>query len=414
VFWERMEVLRSRNAEVGLSSRGYASVYRQFNFPGVDQDREELLSACLDRLTALKEIEDKLAKDARTEEVMEAARAAELKHSLGVPSKGDGRLDQIFKDESTHFLLRVSLSKTNEQRDFFLKTESNLLASRLGQAGSEAVLSVLEDFPDMSIEVVKRAEMVELQVDLDAVARGPRRSPGSAGTLYYKVAFNLVPYHVAARRVLVRSGYAYVPENYLIDILVSQFRSSLSKSLADIAKTSAFMAQHQSFGPLLAEIQNHYYAIASEGHAKTSTLARGDLKRAELRNSDVPAGMPLCMANLMNKLKDSHHLKHGGRMQLGLFLKSCGLTMEESLSFWKDEFQKGSVASDRFDKQYAYSIRHTYGKEGRRKELSCYGCMKIINSTPGPGEHHGCPYKEFSEPRLKQSLSAIGVPAAEV
>lgn len=38
---------------------------------------------------------------------------------------------------------------------------------------------------------------------------------------------------------------------------------------------------------------------------------------------------------------------------------------------------------DKFDKQYLYSIRHNYGKEGQRKDYTPYTCMKVISSTPG-------------------------------
>jgi hypothetical protein len=33
------------------------------------------------------------------------------------------------------------------------------------------------------------------------------------------------------------------------------------------------------------------------------------------------ASFPLCMQHLLHKVREDHHLKHGGRQQLGLFLK---------------------------------------------------------------------------------------------
>ena len=46
------------------------------------------------------------------------------------------------------------------------------------------------------------------------------------------------------------------------------------------------------------------------------------------------------MRHLHETLRATHHLKHGGRMQYGLFIKGIGVTLEHSLKFWRDEFTK--------------------------------------------------------------------------
>lgn len=43
-----------------------------------------------------------------------------------------------------------------------------------------------------------------------------------------------------------------------------------------------------------------------------------------------------------------------------------------------------------FDKAYAYSIRHMFGKEGKRTDYTPYSCMKVILSNPpSQGDFHG-------------------------
>lgn len=56
---------------------------------------------------------------------------------------------------------------------------------------------------------------------------------------------------------------------------------------------------------------------------------------------------PLCMRHLHKALRENHHLRHGGRMQYGLFLKGIGLTLEQALQFWRSEFVKGKVDADK-------------------------------------------------------------------
>ena len=49
---------------------------------------------------------------------------------------------------------------------------------------------------------------------------------------------------------------------------------------------------------------------------------------------------PPCMCHLHESLRRDHHLRHFGRLQYGLFLKSIGLTLEQALTFWRTEFTK--------------------------------------------------------------------------
>eukprot|EP00850_Spirogloea_muscicola_P007414 SM000037S13549 [mRNA] locus=s37:576175:577456:- [translate_table: standard] len=142
------------------------------------------------------------------------------------------------------------------------------------------------------------------------------------------------------------------------------------------------------------------------------------------------------------QLKEDHHLKHGGRQQLGLFLKGIGLTLDDALRFWRSEMCKRvsdhthatsashpspsatprpplrmrldvpQISVEAFDKQYAYNVRHNFGKEGKRTDYTPYTCMKIISATPGVGDHHGCPYSHFSEENLRAALGALRLPRA--
>jgi DNA primase large subunit len=83
---------------------------------------------------------------------------------------------------------------------------------------------------------------------------------------------------------------------------------------------------------------------------------------------------PLCMRHLYTKVKEDHHLRHGGRQQLGLFLKGAGLKLEDALAFWRAEFSQ-KMGVEKFDKEYSYNVRHNYGREGKRTVSSLPVCL---------------------------------------
>ena len=78
------------------------------------------------------------------------------------------------------------------------------------------------------------------------------------------------------------------------------------------------------------------------------------------------------------------------------------------MRFWRTEM--AAVApGDAFDKQYAYNIRHNYGKEGKRADYTPHSCIKVISGIPGPGQVHGCPFRVLSEEDLRTSLGKLSL-----
>nr|XP_042121801.1 DNA primase large subunit isoform X3 [Peromyscus maniculatus bairdii] len=121
------------------------------------------------------------------------------------------------------------------------------------------------------------------------------------------------------------------------------------------------------------------------------------------------------MRQLHKALRENHHLRHGGRMQYGLFLKGIGLTLEQALQFWKQEFIRGKMDPDKFDKGYAYNIRHSFGKEGKRTDYTPFSCMKIIlTNPPSQGDYHGCPFRHSDAELLKQKMQSYKIPASGI
>ena len=60
-------------------------------------------------------------------------------------------------------------------------------------------------------------------------------------------------------------------------------------------------------------------------------------------------------------------------------MKGIGLTVDEAMQFWKQEFSKKGIDGDKFEKNYAYNIRHMFGQEGKRNDYKSWNCTKVIN-----------------------------------
>lgn len=97
-------------------------------------------------------------------------------------------------------------------------------------------------------------------------------------------------------------------------------------------------------------LMNLYSRPIQPDYSKVSTSSVQPGQIDELAGKSFP----MCMRAMHRKLKTSHHLKHAGRMQYGLFLKGIGLSVENALIFWKSEFSK-AMGPDVFEKTYPFA-----------------------------------------------------------
>lgn len=192
---------------------------------------------------------------------------------------------------------------------------------------------------------------------------------------YVKVPFKEAVSLVGRRAVFLNKGMAYVHVKELTSILCAHFRARISAELVKAYKYLPEILKDERIQRMLLNLSNHNAIDFNLFEAKAPL----DGDKIKLSDLDYYArkSFPPCMKQLLTVMRNKHHLKHFGRLQLGLFIKGLGLTMEEAYTFWKTEFCK-KVDTDKFEKQYGYNIRHMYGKEGKKNDYKPWSCQKVI------------------------------------
>lgn len=313
------------------------------------------------RLRLLRCIDHAKAKGERGEDLKKAIEKAE--REIMRPG-GIWTEEELHRDQNSHFLLRLAFCRTEELRRYFLSNEHELFKFRFTVKVGDVGRFLREN--EMAYEPIPADELDDVRSDLQNVRRAVKGKDAGATDKedHYKVNFEEVPDLVRGRRVLLRYGYAYVPQSELISIVGGQFRARLSKALADASRAwpSLQTAEADRLSAFLEHCSTQYMA---DDYSADKKAAGGPVVSLSQLPMLTKRSYPLCMEHLAGKLHDNGHLKHAGRLQLGLFLKGIGLSVDESLTYWRTHFLK-SMPADKFDKEHKYSIRYNYGLEARR------------------------------------------------
>ncbi|XP_072264568.1 DNA primase large subunit [Pyxicephalus adspersus] len=314
----------------------------------------------------------------------------------------DDVYDERRKDHISHFILRLAYCQSEDLRRWFIQQEMDLFRFRFNQLPRQKVQEFLK-YSGLEYLAISEDEKKQHHDDLLNSTYG-LSSTKLEELDFYKVRFQDALDLVRPRKVFLLQGFAYIPHTDIVTLILNEFRTRLSKALALSARSLPVVQSDERLQPLLSHLSHSYVGQDFSSQRNTGKISLDQIDALSAKS------FPLCMRQLHKSLREHHHLRHGGRMQYGLFLKGIGLTLEQALQFWRLEFTKGKVDSEKFDKGYAYSIRHNYGKEGKRTDYTPYSCMKIIVSNPpSQGDYHGCPFRHSDPELLKQKLQSFKV-----
>ncbi len=388
-----MEIVAEENASVqnivGVDAARLLSFYSEA--PQEELTLDEFETYAFDRLRLLRKIEDFRTRGFEGKEL--SFKMSNIIRNF-MPQK-DHRKDLV-----SHFILRLVFCQKEDDRRWFLTNECHLFKHRLDELSPVQRKEFMAS-NGLTFDAVPLDERSELRDRLIGLAGVTEQN--LLATDFYKIPYTQALSLITKREVYLQAGYAYVPINRLVSTIVARFRTSLARSLNEAFNMSGVVKSDSRLEPLLKGMKK-----ANLGNDFSKAQA---VDKLTLGNIDARAdkNMPLCMKHLHNGLRREHKLKHWGRLQYGLFLKGAGLELEDAIQFWESHFRK-IMDHDNFQKNYSYSFRHMYGKEGARKNYTPYSCMKIIMTTPPEmGAFHGCPYRHMPENQLVALLGSLSI-----
>ena len=311
------------------------------------------------------------------------------------------------RDLISHFLVRLYCCQNEELEKWFLHHECKFLQFQLMDADNKKYIKDLLIQNNLPFELASDFDMKDFSEDpfFPKVVKvnGVRTHP-----IIYKLPFSNGLDVVRKRRCILLNGQVFVEEKEMLTLIIEAFRKELKRAIASIRKRLPLMDEDDRLLPLLTGIHHDLVTKADLAKVMDGKISSRKIT-PEMVDQLAQDSFPPCMRNIHENLRKNHHLKHYGRLYYSLFLKSLGMSLEDCLEFFKQEFIK-TIPLDKFQKEYTYNIRYNYGQEGKRVNLSSYGCSKIINSNPpGPGDAHGCPFRHFDKNNLVLLLRRYGL-----
>ncbi|CAH8622883.1 unnamed protein product [Heterobilharzia americana] len=290
--------------------------------------------------------------------------------------------EDIRKDIISHFILQVAYCRSEDLRRWFVQQEVDLFRFRFlnernkSASGPEVISKFLYE-NHLHFTHMSDSERSSLQRYLIAGTATIGIDPNT--TAFYKVHFTEVPELVRSRRVFIQGGYAFVPDPDLVSLVVSSFRTCLSRNLAHLGLTlgSRIACEENRVLPLLSSLSHRYLGEDYSTKAPVTGIVKAEDVDGLARQ---PGIFPPCMSQLHEALKAHHHLRHTGRMQYGLFLKGIGLPWKNHSSFGgkHSPLNMTTISSIRLMRITSDTITEKKGNEQTIRLILVSGLFRVV------------------------------------
>ena len=384
-----------------FSTDPYANLLSMYERPPIGEiTLEEFEVWAIDRLKLLLELESYHQRNRSIKEMIEQ----NIFKGLVSKAFSPGNTNYNFrKDYYSHHILRLCFCSNNDLRNKFIRDEILLFKLRfenMNSSDQEKFIATCPILKGKNIETVSQEELTDsMQENLFRVYGNKK-----INNKVIKLPFEDVIEMVGQRQVYLYKGFAYLPESLQMSYIVSEYQKFLESELLYTFRSLPRLNEDDRLLPILNHLGSGY--MISDYNEQNSALSASDsnLTHSNVYASENFENYPLCMQNLLQGLKLNSHLKYNGRQQLSLFLKSCGLGIDEAMKFWENSFAK-KYPIEKFNKEYRYSFRHNYGMEGNRINYRPWDCATILSKPrPSKEEFHGCPFRDWNEDRLRSTL----------
>lgn len=285
----------------------------------------------VERLSVLRLLEQACSKNLRVmsdewrEEVIRELKQAGFKHYqrlIDGHTTKDATKEQDLsarrRDYISHFILRLAYCRSQDLRRWFISRELELFKLKFHRLIGPEIKRFLE-IHKLEYVPISEAEKMEIRSQLQDCTMQ------MVGALdFYRVHFTEVPELVRTRRCFVKDGYAYVQSQDFVSIVAGIQEACIEKGLAAAARFLPEIEDDERIVDLLKRLHTSYtgkdYALGSKDNVPIECIDQLSKK-----------SFPPCMRHCHETLRTKHHLKHFGRLQYGLFLKSIGVTLENAL-----------------------------------------------------------------------------------